>query len=300
MISEYIDKGLPKSRILVLLKIPRSTYYHSSPALQLQRGRKRSLTTEKLSGSESIAVTGDQLLEEITDLLSGEFVCYGYKKATRHLQRSGYQINRKKVYHILKDNHLLNHRYNYRSPAKRVVESIVRVRSPNEVWEMDIKYVYIQGENRTVYLFAIIDCFSREVVGKHLGYHCSSRDVKMAMDFAFLERGIQAISKVRIRSDNGTQFVSRMVELFLSSQSIEHERIHPATPKEDAHIESFNSILEKEVIRRFEFSSFEDAMGTIERFIAFYNNERLHSAINYKTPKEVYEEWKENIIEGSA
>ena len=300
MISEYIDKGLPKSRILVLLKIPRSTYYHSSPALQLQRGRKRSLTTEKLSGSESIAVTGDQLLEEITDLLSGEFVCYGYKKATRHLQRSGYQINRKKVYHILKDNHLLNHRYNYRSPAKRVVESIVRVRSPNEVWEMDIKYVYIQGENRTVYLFAIIDCFSREVVGKHLGYHCSSRDVKMAMDFAFLERGIQAISKVRIRSDNGTQFVSRMVELFLSSQSIEHERIHPATPKEDAHIESFNSILEKEVIRRFEFSSFEDADSTLDRFIAFYNNGRLHSAINYKTPKEVYEEWKENIIEGSA
>ena len=176
----------------------------------------------------------------------------------------------------------------------------MRVRSPNEVWEMDIKYVYIQGENRTVYLFAIIDCFSREVVGKHLGYHCSSRDVKMAMDFAFLERGIQAISKVRIRSDNGTQFVSRMVELFLSSQSIEHERIHPATPKEDAHIESFNSILEKEVIRRFEFSSFEDADSTLDRFIAFYNNGRLHSAINYKTPKEVYEEWKENIIEGSA
>ena len=300
MISEYIDKGLPKSRILVLLKIPRSTYYHSSPALQLQRGRKRSLTTEKLSGSESIAVTGDQLLEEITDLLSGEFVCYGYKKATRHLQRSGYQINRKKVYHILKDNHLLNHRYNYRSPAKRVVESIVRVRSPNEVWEMDIKYVYIQGENRTVYLFAIIDCFSREVVGKHLGYHCSSRDVKMAMDFAFLERGIQAISKVRIRSDNGTQFTSRIVDLFLSTRNIAHERIHPATPKEDAHIESFNSILEKEVIRRFEFSSFEDAENTISRFIAFYNNERLHSAIDYRTPREVYEKWKENTIEGSA
>ena len=75
---------------------------------------------------------------------------------------------------------------------------------------------------------------------------------------------------------------------------------HPATPKEDAHIESFNSILEKEVIRRFEFSSFEDAENTISRFIAFYNNERLHSAIDYRTPREVYEKWKENIIEGSA
>ena len=87
------------------------------------------------------------------------------------------------------------------------------------------------------------------------------------------------------------------MELFLSSLNIPHETIHPATPKEDAYIESFNSILEKEVIRRFEFSSFEDAMGTIERFIAFYNNERLHSAIDYKAPGEMYEEWKENLIE---
>ena len=78
------------------------------------------------------------------------------------------------------------------------------------------------------------------------------------------------------------------------------DRIHPATRKEYAHIESFNSILEKEVIRRFEFSSFEDAENTISRFIAFYNNERLHSAIDYKTPKKVYEKRKENIIKVSA
>ncbi|MCL4480915.1 MAG: integrase core domain-containing protein [Candidatus Thermoplasmatota archaeon] len=58
--------------------------------------------------------------------------------------------------------------------------------------------------------------------------------------------------------------------------------------RSDAHIESFNSILEKEVIRRFEFSSFEDAKSTISRFIEFYNNERLHSAIDYRTPREVY------------
>ena len=91
-----------------------------------------------------------------------------------------------------------------------------------------------------------------------------------------------------------------MVEQFLSSSNIKHERIHPATPREDAHIESFNSILEKEVIRRFEFSSFEDADATIDRFIAFYNNERLHSAIGYRAPKEVYETWKESILEERA
>ena len=133
-----------------------------------------------------------------------------------------------------------------------------------------------------------------------MGYHCSSQKVKTAIDFAFLDRGIMQIKNVRIRSDNFTRHVSRIVELFLSSSNIAHERIHPATPKEDAQIESFNSILEKEVIRRFEFSSFEDADNTISRFIEFYNSERLHSAIDYRTPMEVYEKWKENIIEGSA
>jgi putative transposase len=100
--------------------------------------------------------------------------------------------------------------------------------------------------------------------------------------------------------DNITCHIGRIVELSLSSCNIAHERIHPATPKEDAHIEFFNSILEKEVIRKFEFSSFEDAENTIFRFITFYNNERLHSAIDYRTPMEVYEKWKERIIEGSA
>ena len=108
------------------------------------------------------------------------------------------------------------------------------------------------------------------------------------------------IKNVRIRSDNLTRHLSRIVEIFFPSCHIAHERIHPATPKEDAHIESFNSILEKEAMRKFEFSSFKDAESTISGFIEFYNSERLHSAIDYRTPREVYEKWKESIIEGSA
>ena len=122
----------------------------------------------------------------------------------------------------------------------------------------------------------------------------------MAIDFVFLDRGIMQIKNVSIRSDNVTRYISRIAEPFLSSSNISHEKIHPAEPKDDAHIELFNSILEKEVIRMFELSSFEDAENTIIRFISFYNNEMVNPAIDYKAPKEVYEKWKENIIEGSA
>jgi putative transposase len=296
-VNEYRSRGITITRMLHLLGIPESTYYRKRSMIHLKRGRKNSQTTCLSVGNDIVRIPDTQILLVIEELLEREFVCYGYKKVTKYLQRSGYIINRKKVFRLMKENDLLNHTYNYRSPARRVADPIVTVNAPNEIWEMDIKYIYIQGENRTTYFFAMIDCFTREVVGKYLGYHCTSDDVKKAMDFAFLDRGIERISHVRIRSDNGTQFVSRTVELFLSSSNIAHERIHPAAPREDAHIESFNSILEKEVIRRFEFSSFEDAENTISRFIEFYNNERLHSAIDYKAPKEVYEEWKESIIE---
>ena len=147
MIADYRSRGLNVSRILALLKIPRSTHY-SPPALQIRRGRKASTITERITDSGIIAITDEQLLLDIRVLLGREFVCYGYKKVCKYLQRSGYIINRKKVSRILKENNLLNYTYNYRSPARRVVESIVRVYTPNEVWEIDIKYVYIEGTER--------------------------------------------------------------------------------------------------------------------------------------------------------
>jgi len=79
--------------------------------------------------------------------------------------------------------------------------------------------------------------------------------------------------------------------------NIPHEKIHPATPKEDAHIESFNSILEREVIRRFEFESFEEAETKINRCVDFYNNEMLHSGIGYITPREMNKKCMERIQE---
>jgi len=90
-----------------------------------------------------------------------------------------------------------------------------------------------------------------------------------------------------MRSDNSTQFICNTVEDFLLMMNIYHERIHPAIPKEDGYIESFNSILEREVIRKIEFDTFEEARSTIKRYIDFYNNGRLHSAIGYITSGEM-------------
>lgn len=119
----------------------------------------------------------------------------------------------------------------------------------------------------------MIDCYSRQAVGHYFGCHCQGNDVKEAMTAALDKRGMENLSRKRMRSDNGTQFICDTVENFLSTMNIPHERIHPAMPKQDAHVESFYSILEREVIRRFKFESFKEAESAIDRFVDFYNDE---------------------------
>jgi len=101
------------------------------------------------------------------------------------------------------------------------------------------------------------------------------------------QRGLDNISVIRMSGDNGIQFICNTVENFLSMMNISHERIHPATLNEDVHIESFSSILERRVVRRFGLDTFEEADSTIKRFVDSYSNERLHTGIGYVTTREM-------------
>ena len=292
MAYEYINKGLRISKVAEILNIPRSSFYRNKISDKnnnkpIKPGRKNSEFTLRKDGNGTVILDNSTVVNDIKELLSGEFVCSGYKKTAKYLNRHGYVINRKKVRRLMSENNLLNYPYNNRKPATRAINTIVNVNSANQVWEFHIKYVYIHGESRNAYLLALIDCYTREVVGYYLGYHCTGNDVKNTMMEAFDKRGINNISGIKMRSDNGTQFICNTVEDFLSMMNIYHERIHPATPKENGYIESFNSILEREVIRRFEFDTFVETKDTIKRYIDFYNNERLHSAIGYITPVEM-------------
>ena len=108
----------------------------------------------------------------------------------KQLNRTGYMINRKKVRRLMGENNLLNHSYNRTGPVKRVVNSIVVAVLPDQVWEFDIKYVWIHGEGKNAYLIAMIDCCTREVTGHYFGYHCKGDDVKETMILAFDRRGL--------------------------------------------------------------------------------------------------------------
>ena len=92
-----------------------------------------------------------------------------------------------------------------------------------------------------------------------------------------------------VRSDNGSQFVAETVQQYFRDKKVTQEFTKPATPQQNAHIESYraalrHSIMERAVCKRHEFDSLEQAKQAMDRFREFYNFRRIHSGVGYTSP----------------
>ena len=104
---------------------------------------------------------------------------------------------------------------------------------------------------------------------------------------------LQAVSKaggkvpgLRIRTDNGPQYISRKFREAMQALGIRHEFIWKHTPEQNGHIESFHGTLKREYVWPHEFARFQDAEVVLARAFADYNDNRIHSALGYATPNE--------------
>jgi putative transposase len=256
-----------------------SWYYSSSNG---RRGRAPSRYTFLQSG---LRVSNHQLVDRIRDLLRQEFVCYGYEKITSQLRDEGYVINAKKVYRLMREAHLLNTQRRIKTNGRRMFVKMRKILAeyPMEHLSMDIKYVYIHGERRNVYLLTVMDIFTRRVLGHLLKHSIRQHDVVLLMDGILRENPVK---NVTIRNDNGSQFIANSVRKYLFEQGINQEFTHIATPEENAYIEALHSTLEREVIRRYWFDSFFYAKWKIDEYCKFYNRRRKHRSLGMKSPEQ--------------
>ncbi|MFS0646623.1 transposase [Siminovitchia sp. 179-K 8D1 HS] len=120
------------------------------------------------------------------------------------------------------------------------------------MWEADIKYGYIEGEDRFLFIFSIIDVYDRSIIDYHIGLRCSANDAIQTLSRSLLKRQqYEQTEKPVMRTDNGPQFISHTFGQFCEKTGMEHERIPPKTPNMNAHIESFHRILEDDCLSRF-------------------------------------------------
>lgn len=193
------------------------------------------------------------------------------------------------VYRILRENNLLNRREvqgktNEWSPHEPV-------NAPDEVWQTDLLCILYKG--RYYYCLSYIDVFSRFVVYQELCLSMTGYTIREATHRAFGRTG--KMPNV-IQSDNGSCYISSEYRTLLSRAQVEHRRIHPACPNENAEIERYHRTL-RELLDPGEANDFQELGKLVKERIDYYNYTRYHSAIGYVPPAAKYTGKAEKIIE---
>lgn len=184
-----------------------------------------------------VRVADGQIEEWLMELISGDGYNYRYRKLTVNLKRTYKLImNKKKVYRLCKKLGLLRHQRKIKTKHPRKLACNRTITGSNQLFETDIKYGYIAGEDRFFFIQSFIDVYDRSIVAYHIGLRCEAQDVARTLQQALLKRQLfDATSKPVVRSDNGSQFVSHAFEMACESFGILHERIPTNAEYERSH-----------------------------------------------------------------
>ena len=279
--QQFIKEGHPVKLVLEVLEIPRSSYYYRPKPGTGCKGREQS--THRIQRDGSI-VRNEVVVKDIEWILGQEFVDYGYLKVTHWLrQERDYIINPKKVYRLMSENGLLN-KFKPKNKGKRkwVKKLVPETEQPLDYLEFDIKYFYVAGQNRNALLLSIIDVSTRWVMGHYLAWDIKQGHVTDLFDQIFEVYPLP--TKFYVRKDNGSQFIAHKVQRYFENKGVVQEFCKPATPEQNAHIESYHSIQERVICQRYEFDSFTELAQTLNRFVDFYNFRRIHSGMKHLPP----------------
>jgi transposase InsO family protein len=237
------------------------------------------------------------LLEKIKAIAT-EFPCYGYRRITAELRRRGIAVNKKRVHRIMAQNGILctiRRKYRVTTNSRHglvkypnLIADIIPTR-PDQLWHSDITYIRLATS--FAYLAAIIDGFSRRVVGYALGLTLSSSLTIAALTDAVRSRDTKDLIH---HSDQGYQYCSGEYVKILKGAGIRISMSGKANPYDNAKMESFFRTLKVEEVYMSEYQTFEDALNSIPYFIEeVYNKKRLHSSLGYMPPEEFEDRFNE-------
>lgn len=282
---EFIDAAFPRALVLRLVELPRSTFYYRPTG-----GRSGRTPTQVTYDRFGKGYSTEQLLTVIKGLINTEFVDYGYVKVTRWLQDQDMVINKKKVLRLMRSNGLTLSRPKRKQSGKTWVKELVpNTHQPFDCLEFDIKFIRIDGTGMNAMLLTVIDVHSRYVLAHMLKPSIRQTDVVTLFDEIFSRYPMP--TSFTVRSDNGSQFESNLVRKYFEKAAVIQEFTRPATPEQNAHIEGYHSVIARAVCQEYLFESIEHAREVIDRFRMFYNNDRIHSGIAYKSPRSVLEQF---------
>jgi putative transposase len=160
-----------------------------------------------------------------------------------------------------------------------------QVTRPNQFWASDI--TYIQTEEGWVFLAIFLDLFTRKVVGFSMEDNMRTELILNALQMALGRQQIVPDYELVGHSDRGSQYAAEAYRDCLESNGITASMSRRANCYDNAFAESFFHTLKVELVHRRNFKTRQEAMAAIFEYIeVWYNRERIHSSLGYKTPME--------------
>jgi len=268
------ERNVQISRICRVLEVPRSTAYYEA--------RERARPARRAEDDGTLAM----LIYEIIQA----HPYFGIRRVWAYLRFNlDWPVNRKRVARIMRENgwSLRRRRVGGR-PRVQFMRSVAdRI---NERWATDIAMVFCGPQDGWCAVVPVLDCYSREVLGWELSHTARAKTAERALEQALINRfgwTGGASKDLTIRHDNGLVFGSRLYCGCAREYGLKQEFITPYTPEDNGLAERFIRSMKEECVWQHRFSSIEEARKEISNWIKWYNEERPHQALGYKTPRAV-------------
>jgi putative transposase len=257
-----------------VLQVSRSGYY---------AWRKREPSARKMANQALVA--------EIKAIFPQYRKSYGSPRMTKELRRRGYRCSENRVARLMRKHkvrvkqtrgfHSITRRHQGNPPAPNVLRRHFTATRPNQIWLADI--TYIPTRSGFVYLAAVLDLYSRRIVGWAMDRYMTEALTLRALKMALAQR--KPAAGILHHSDQGSQYTSRAYQALLAEHGFVVSMNGVGSWYDNAPMESFFGSLKVETIYQSPYNTREQAMLDLFAYIeSFYNRHRLHSALDYQSP----------------
>lgn len=237
------------------------------------------------------------LFLNVVEAVSSKYPFYGYRKLTLEIRRSGYNTSEKKVRKAME---ALNIKAIYPEPRLSLTNNEhkkypyllndITIDSSNQVWASDITYIKHKGS--FMYLSAIIDLYSRKILSWKLS---NTMDISICTDVLNEALVIYGVPEI-FNTDQGSQYTSRAFTEMLINKGVRISMDGKGRCLDNIFIERFWRSLKYENIFINDYNSVIELKHGVSKYMQFYNTERFHQSLEYKTPDEVYYEDQKQAV----
>jgi transposase InsO family protein len=299
------DLGASVSETCRILELPRDRYYRwvggADPA---------TLTAAALEDRPPVPLlVANRLTEEERQAMLAIATCEAHAdqrhRKLAHLlgREQGVFVSPSSMLRLLGE-HGLVERAGGRARKPRPGREELALDGPGQLWAWDLSYIPVGTPRRFWYLVAIIDCWSRKLVGHVLWPQATAAEVIATWDKALAAEGLLALEEAErpslpaSLSDRGTQMTSRSVRAFFNDLGIVAHHARPRHPNDNATMESWFATYKGERLWHTDYTSATPAevAEDLDAFVDFYNHRRLHQGIGFVTPAERHDGRGEAII----